>query len=207
MLKKLKAIWYAALIAFGLYTGSKEPSIETKPPVILSDVRPSPSPIPNNQTQQSAYDYPRIVLDQFNGTDDEKIMVLQGIDFANEVLSSNCYLTRLLRAKMTEKNGLTNQEIYDLQRKNLIKANIEFYDGSWKENHVWFTIGYENDPFDGWTHMNRYFVDSPYMVGDNIIHETQGHSQGFRHDEDKDSSVPYTLNRIYEYCFDELKIQ
>jgi hypothetical protein len=38
------------------------------------------------------------------------------------------------------------------------------------------------------------------MVADNLIHEAEGHSQGFSHFKVKATSVPYGLNAAFEAC-------
>jgi len=68
------------------------------------------------------------------------------------------------------------------------------------ENHCYKTIGYETDHLPGVDYMNRHFVTSPTIAASNMIHEGEGHTQGFRHDHKKSTSVPYQLNTIFERC-------
>ena len=81
-----------------------------------------------------------------------------------------------------------------------VAVGVDIYSGTFKANHIAHTIGYEADPPDGVVHMNRFFVHSAYMVADNLVHEGEGHSQGFRHDHNKATSEPYGMNLAFEAC-------
>lgn len=130
----------------------------------------------------------------------EKLMIAEGVKLANKRVQSNCFRQWVLAAHYTENNNLSQAAILDLSVKTPSKVNVEFFTGSFKQNFVWKTVGYENDPYDGWVHMNRHFVKSAIDVGDNLIHEDRGHGLGFHHYGVKATSDPYGMNYAYEGC-------
>jgi hypothetical protein len=142
---------------------------------------------------------PFIILGGITGaTTAEEPMIKDGIALANQTMATTCFRDYVLKASWTETNGLTQQQIWDQLCSGPISVVVDMYMGSWYQNNVSKTIGYEDTP--GIVHMNRYFVDTAYMVADNVIHEAEGHSQGFRHDGVKSTSVPYGLNAAFEKC-------
>ena len=132
--------------------------------------------------------------------DSEMQMIVDGITLANKILATDCYRQFILNAHFTETNDLTQTEIYDLMKNTPVVVDIEMYRGGFKANHLDKTVGYETDPYDGVVHMNRYFVNTPEMVADNVIHEGEGHSLGFHHYGVKATSVPYGTNQAFEAC-------
>jgi hypothetical protein len=113
----------------------------------------------------------------------------------------------VLAAQYTENNGFTQAQIWALMASNPVTVDVEMYTGTYKANHVSKTIGYENDPWDGVVHMNRYFVNSAFMVADNLWHEAEGHSQGFHHYGVFSSSDPYGMNYAGEGCSQPQQMQ
>lgn len=130
----------------------------------------------------------------------EIAMIHEGARLANDMLSRKCFKQWVLAANYTENNGLSQSQIFAEVTTIPSKIDVEMYTGSWHANHVSRTVGYENDPFDGVVHMNRYFVDSAEMVGDNLIHEDRGHSLEFHHYGAHYTSEPYGMNLAYEGC-------
>jgi hypothetical protein len=142
---------------------------------------------------------PVLAIGKITGaTTAELTMIANGLTLANTTMATACFKTYVLSAKWTETNGLSQPQIWDKLCSGPINVDVDMYDGSWYEDHVSLTIGYENEP--GTVHMNRYFVNTAYMVADNIIHEGEGHSQGFSHYGVKSTSVPYGLNNAFEAC-------
>lgn len=138
---------------------------------------------------------------------EERAMILAGADAANKVMASDCYKKILLAGAFTETNGLSNQQILDKQLKGPVTVNVEMFTGSFKQNYWSKTIGYEYMDEPQNLYMNRHFVDTAFMVGDNIMHEGEGHSQGFWHNGVKSTSVPYGENDIFEECATQLGIK
>lgn len=169
---------------------------------------PSPSPLPLPSASPSAVPAPSptptapsISVGTISGaTDAEVQMIAQGAQLANQKLAGACFKQWILAAKYTENNGLTQQQIWDLMVSHPVSVDVEMYTGTWSANHIAKTIGFENDPWDGIVHMNRYFVNSAFMVADNLWHEAEGHSQGFHHYGVKSSSDPYGMNYAGEGC-------
>jgi hypothetical protein len=146
-----------------------------------------------------------IEVEQIAGaTDAEVKMIDEGVALANKMLKTACFKQWVLAANYTENNGLTQAQIFDLMTTKPSRVNVEIYTGTWKANHVSKTVGYENDPYDGWVHMNRYFVNSAYMVADNLIHEDRGHGLGFHHYGAHYTSEPYGANLAYEGCSNQM---
>lgn len=142
---------------------------------------------------------PVLAVNQITGaTPDELLMIADGVSLANQTMATDCFRSFVMAASWTETNGLTQAQIWDLLCSNPVTVDLEMYTGSWYDNHVTHTVGYENEP--GVVHANRYFVDTAYMVADNLIHEAEGHSQGFSHYGVKETSVPYGLNLAFETC-------
>lgn len=144
---------------------------------------------------------PTISIGQISGaTPSEVIMIGDGLKLANRVMAGYCYKEWVLAARYTENNGLNQEQIWELMSTHPVSVDVEMYTGTWKANHVSKTVGYENDPYDGVVHMNRYFVNSAMMVADNLVHEAQGHSQGFHHYGVFSTSDPYGQNYALEGC-------
>lgn len=142
---------------------------------------------------------PIIVLGKITGaTAAEMPMIADGVALANTTMATACFKTFVLAASWTETDGLTQAQIWDKLCSGPVSVDVDMYTGSAYENYVSKTIGYEKEP--GVVHMNRFFVDTAYMVADNIIHEAEGHSQGFHHYGVKATSVPYGLNDAFEAC-------
>jgi hypothetical protein len=142
---------------------------------------------------------PFILLGDVTGaTSAEETMIVAGIALANQTMATDCFKNEVLSASWTETNGLSQQQIWDKLCSGPVGVDVDMYTGSWYQNHVTHTIGYEDEP--GVVHMNRYYVDTAYMVADNVVHEAEGHSQGFSHYQVKATSVPYGLNQAFEAC-------
>lgn len=143
--------------------------------------------------------YPEIIVKATTGTiGDEPAMIAAGVALANATMKTACFRDFVLAAKWTETKGLTQAQIWQKLCSGPVSVNVEMYLGSAYQNYVTKTIGYEDEP--GELHMNRFFVDTAYEVASNIIHEAEGHTQGFSHYGVKSTSVPYGLNDAFEAC-------
>lgn len=188
-------------------------------PVVEPTPEPASSPQPEPSPSAGPWHIlpilvptPRISVTEVHGaqSQQEYAMVQEGIVLANKMLDNYCFQEWVTAATYTENNNLSQQEIFELIKTHPVTLEVELYTGTWWENHKTKTIGYENDPFDGVVHMNRYFVNRSsdladgkpvgYMVADNLIHEAEGHSQGFHHYQVYATSVPYGLNYAFEGC-------
>ena len=160
---------------------------------------PLPRTIPPVATDEFVYQMGTINSDVV----DERRMIEQGFLLANSVLRSECFRGRLLSAHLTSTKQQSNQVILDHMRDASVVLNLAWFDGSWWQNHWLRTIGYDRPRDPTTVHMNRYFVNSSYMVADNLLHEA-AHARGYEHVSAKEaSSVPYSMNRIFEECMNE----
>jgi hypothetical protein len=174
-------------------------------PFVSPGATPSPiasaSPVGPVATPVLSSSPARIIVGNiFGATTAEIKMIREGEKLANAMLDKPCFKQWVLAAHYSESNGLSQQQIYDLVTIKPSTIDVEMYTGSWRANHISKTVGYENDPFDGVVHMNRYFVQSAYMVADNLIHEDRGHSLDFHHYGVHSTSEPYGMNYAYEGC-------
>lgn len=167
----------------------------TKPPVMIEEEKPV--------TLEKPYivfsSKPFVELTStINATTSEVIMINEAITLSNKVMSTECFRNMVLDAKFTETAGLTNGQIYNLIASKKMMVKIEMFNGSFYQNHIAKTMGI--DKGDGIVYANRYFIKDAETLGSLILHEAEGHGQGFHHYETKSTSVPYTLNAIYDKC-------
>lgn len=203
MLNKLKNkiiagfVTIAALLGIQIY---REPDLdETKPPVEVS-LDATPTPFPSDTTSPITDGKPIMELGEIKGAiNREDELIRDAIAYANHAMQTECFREMLLSAVLTETNGLDASQIYDLFTSKKVRINVTMFYGSYMQNYVYKTMGY--DIGDGVVYANRFFVQDPATLGSLIIHEAQGHGQGFHHDGKKETSVPYTLNKIFEECY------
>jgi hypothetical protein len=143
--------------------------------------------------------FPTIALGTISGcTPDEELMVQAAFRDLNTVVAQPLFLQLVLANLMTENQGLTQQGIYDLHiSKSPIVVNFTMFTGSFMQNHVYETMGYEDPNYPGTCFCNRYFVKDKETCGSLILHET-GHVIGFTHYQVMATSEPYTMNWIYD---------
>jgi hypothetical protein len=185
---------FTASIAFGFSRGRAPEPVPSPTPSLVA---PSPTPAPS-LTQL-------ITVRNIEGaTASEITMIRAGEQFANEMVKKACFKQWVLSANYTETDGLSQAEVYNKIISTPMQVDVEMYTGTWKQNHVYKTVGWEADPFDGIVHMNRYFVKTARDVGDNLIHEDRGHSIGFHHYGNHATSEPYGMNYAYEGCANQM---
>ena len=143
---------------------------------------------------------PMLAVGQFVGTAAERKMIDDAVQLANRVMASACFKQHVMTANFTEPLGLDNAGVWNKLVSDTIVLEVIMYRGGFFANHWSKTIGYEADQLPGISYMNRHFVKTPFVAADNLIHEGEGHSHGFRHDGVKLTSVPYSLNEIFEEC-------
>ncbi len=170
-------------------------------PEPVPTVTASPSPAPTVSPSPVPTDAPRLTVNKISGASKaEEKMIRDALVIANKALLSPCYKQWVEAAKYTENQDLSQKEIYKKISTEPVTVNVEMYTGTWYANHVSKTVGYENVPYDGVVHMNRYFVNTASKAADNLLHEAEGHSQGFTHYQVKSTSEPYGMNYAYEGC-------
>lgn len=135
----------------------------------------------------------------------EKInAAVQGLE---KILNSDRFKIELLLAKMTETNGLTNQQVYDKimagdqvingDEMGVLDFNLVLYRKSWSK-----VVGYTfTNSMTIW--VNRKYFSTPKSISENIGHELM-HQLGFFHNKIWSTSVPYTMNRIVGKLWDKV---
>lgn len=160
---------------------------------------PSPAPSATPQANPQISLFPEIEMGEVLPKQSKWIeLSKQAILKANEVLKSDCFKIKILNGKFTENNGLTNLKIYELLSSKKIKGNITFFYGTFYQNHIAKTVGI--DKGTGVVFANSYYVGDSDTLASLILHEAEGHGQGFHHYGVKETSVPYSLNSIYDEC-------
>jgi hypothetical protein len=128
-------------------------------------------------------------------------MIADGVRLANQAFGTYCFKQWVLAASYSEAQGLSQDEVWQKIWTHPVSVDVEMYMGDFRANHIARTVGYENEPYDGIVHMNRYYVNTASMVADNLLHEGEGHSQGFTHYLSPiTASQPYGMNYAYEGC-------
>lgn len=158
-----------------------------------------PVPIPTQpvdtppQTEGSGF-----VLGKVEGAINNELSVIKdAITLVSNVVTSPKFKELVLAETFTNTGGLTNQEIYEKFTQNKITVNVSMFTGSWIQNHVYGTMGYDVEG-DDFVHANRYFVKTAPVLGSLILHEI-AHTLGFHHVSAKESSsVPYRMNKIFD---------
>lgn len=142
---------------------------------------------------------PHIILSEIRGATDKEItMIHDGLKFLNNIIAGPDFKAKVLEAKFTSTNGLSNAQIYQSFCEKVISVKLVMYTGSWWANKVSKTVGYEDANFPGTIFSNRYFVYTSFSVASNLLHEV-AHVLGYSHSSPKEkSSVPYSMSRILE---------
>ena len=136
---------------------------------------------------------------------EELAKITEAIANLNKVLASPEFKSDVLSMHASTKAGHSNQEIYDLMvSKSPIKLNVNVFDGTPEQNEKYHTEGYEEESEPNTCFVNRYFWKDEYkysagFLSSLMLHEST-HVLGFVHHNlwRKHSSVPYTMNYIYD---------
>lgn len=140
-----------------------------------------------------------------NATDSEKIMIAVAFSYLRAVVLSSDFKEEVMKAKFTNTNGLSNEQIYKLYIETPFVVNVHMFSGSYWQNKVYHTVGYEAG--DGYVHANRAFVWSAYVMCSLMLHELS-HTLGFHHDSSTEyTSIPYKMNDIAERLMDKFGIK
>lgn len=194
---KLKR-WFAtaAFTIAGLfgYQVARPPVLEDRtPPIVV--VQPSPTPFDMNRAG--------LVLGKVtnqNGarvTPEQLAIARKSIEKDNQVIVSDCFSDNVFNGHFEETNGLTNGQIFNLIASREIVINIEFFYGSFAQNYIYKTQGY--DVGDGTVYANTFYIKDEKDLGSLNLHET-GHRLGFHHYSNKNNSIPYQFNNFFDEC-------
>lgn len=183
--------WMGVASALGIQY-KRAPVIEHRAPAVEVPVTVTPP-------QEAPSTLPVIELQNLKGAYGTEIeMVKRSFVEANDIMATECFKTKVLDEDFTETQDMDNIQIYALLAMAPKKVNAEMYDGSWWENYMSKTMGY--DVGDGTVYMNRFYADTTAIVRALIVHEGEGHGNGFRHDGTKSTSVPYKLGDFMDDC-------
>lgn len=164
---------------------------------------PASTPVTVNDPSNGKFVIVKQGLIDTNGTA-ESLMVQQASVYVCKVVNSSQFRDEVISAQFTSTNDLTNQQIYQALVTGDMLINVSLFDGSFKQNHIWKTMGLDDG--DGVVYANRYFIDNPYDLASLIMHEF-AHERGFHHDSPTEySSVPYSMNSIFESVAPQLGI-
>jgi len=171
---------------------------------ITGDLVTTPAPTILSQRAPASGQFPSVVQGTVTCLPAERAMVDDAYHDLNKVLSSESFKSKVLAAPFTETRGMSNQQVYDLAvSKSPVAVDFSMFTGTWKQNHLWHTMGYEDSMQPNVCFANRHFIRAKEVSASLILHETM-HIIGFRHDHVKATSVPYTMNRIYDAVAAEL---
>lgn len=175
--------------------------------VMLRIIKPKAPPqvrVPTNPEPVSQ-GVPMILIGTIKGAFNPEVQnIMAGVDMLNKVMASELFKKKVIETKFSETGGLSSREVYQKLCSKAVKIDVIVFTGNYMQNKIYKTVGFEVE--EGTVNINRYFVSTPFEFASNIIHEAQGHSQGFRHDGEKSTSVPYQLNDIFEACAKEMKL-
>lgn len=188
-MKTLKSKILALLAGVGVaYQVSRPPEMETHDKVIEIDKSPT---FYGNK--------PEVLLTgTINAKPEEVKLINEAIKLSNTVMATECFRNAILDGKFTETNGLTNTQIYDLIASKKMSVKVQMFTGNFYQNYIAKTMGI--DKGNGIVYINRFFVKDADEMASLILHEAEGHGQGFHHYDVKSTSVPYSLNSIYDKC-------
>lgn len=180
---------------FGSKTAKGEiTNVSSPPPVIIPPLKLPPLA------------FPVILSGQIDCIGDELQMIRAAFTDLSKVLASPTFKTRVLAAHFSETNDLSNIEIYNmLISKSPVYINFSMFTGSFKQNHIYKTMGYEDENYPSTCFANRYFIQNKETCASLILHEAM-HVLGFHHYGVMNTSVPYTMNDIYSASASELHL-
>lgn len=162
--------------------------------------------LPTHSPETDGSGIPSINLGKVYGnTTKEYNIILTALVHIRDVVYSDIFRELVLSAKFTNTNGKTNLEIYNMYANGIFVLNIAVFTGSFYQNRVTHTEGYENG--DGYIHINRYFINDSLAYGSIMLHEL-AHQLGFSHESAIEySSVPYGMNEIFRICAEKLNLK
>lgn len=202
LFQRLKNRFVAGFIAVTSALGvqyARPPVLEHSPPPIEIQL---PSPTPSKETT-GEIKFPEyksgIKLGKISAAQDQINSIINpGHIYADEVWRSDCLEDKIIGAKFTETNGLTNVQILDVVNHSAPTVGVVFFYGTYMQNYVWKTMGYENG--DGNVYANSFYIDEPKEFGSLELHEIAHDPLGFRHDGVFATSIPYQFNNFFDEC-------
>lgn len=165
---------------------------------ISADLIPSSPALDIQQPDATPASYPVIVQGAVDCWPAETAMITAAYVDLNKVVSSQLFKDQVLAAQFTETNTMSNAAIYDLMvARSPIAVDFVMFAGKFFKNVFSKTMGYEDPNRPNACFANRHFIKSKEVCASLILHETM-HILGFKHLAVKATSVPYTMNNIYD---------
>lgn len=144
----------------------------------------------------------RVQFLKISGLNDYQARILnKAKDLMNQVLNSQEFKAKVLASYFTETGNLTPEEVYNVLAFGSWDLKIVGY-RSW--NVFSKVMGYF---VSGETiYINTRKITDALTLGSLLTHENS-HRLGFSHYGAWGTSVPYSLNRIFEACVAEMKLK
>lgn len=118
------------------------------------------------------------------------------------IMNGKCFHDGIIAAQMTETLDLTNEEILDriLSGGTWWKSpdHIDDLELILYYSRYSRTMGYVNTN-DEHIYINSKYFSDPETIGSLLAHE-YSHQEGFTHYGVMATSVPYTINKVFEAC-------
>lgn len=133
------------------------------------------------------------LLDVVNETISEFHKFSKAVDLITHVTTSKLFADKVMAAQFSETNGFSNAQILSMVDNAEPKITVRVYK-SWWSKVVGYTYFKSNTIY-----VNRKYLGGLVGVASNLLHEVM-HILNFGHAGKWSSSVPYTMNRIFEEC-------
>lgn len=169
----------------------------------------TPEPLPSPPGQNNGSEVPANGLVQVGDiiaiNEEERQMCIGAIVHVRDIIASPFFKEEVLSSKFTSTDGMTNEEIYKKYTDSKLTVNVHMFYGSYYQNHISHTVGYDT-PEDDYVNANRYYVQDSATLASLIMHEL-AHALGFHHiNKNEDTSVPYMMNKISESVMKKMGI-
>lgn len=160
--------------------------------------RPRPEPTPTPTVAFKATEGKSLTLSKTMNVERSEMPFLdRSVQNADKTLWSDCF-RKPPTWKLTSNKGKSWEQIVDDLRAKKWLINIDWFYGSFMQNRIWKTQGYDNG--DGYVHANRFFIYEEAEMGSLILHETL-HRAGYSHSSAGEyTSAPYTANARHREC-------
>lgn len=167
----------------------------------LSD--PDPVTLPLSPPSDSAKATGSVIFTvDGTATANERALISQASDKVRETVASQCFQDFISKRPMIQTNGKTPSEVASHVRSLTGIITVSMYYKRWSS-----AVAYRQPP-EMKINLNRSFftpLKTPCEWASTMAHEGLGHALGsyehsFKPTKDRDLSVPYSMNRAFEFC-------
>lgn len=137
------------------------------------------------------------ILSEYGTTPDDTELLEQAVALISEVTATKRFADLLMAAPLTETQGKANAQVLQDIDCARLQVSINLYDSWWSKVIGWTTLQ------GNIIHVNRKYFHGVVSIASNLLHEGS-HILGYTHNGVWATSVPYTLNRIFEQVCMEL---